>query len=246
MFKEREALEYLVGLGTTEIIEVDGKKFSTKQIYAVKDPKPAHLTVSTLSALVEYLKSDLDIKSSEKLLVHVISPEKVALYSELREDKDRETYIVCEALTPNNIVFDRFIDTDKFNIMLQSGFVNRAVFVDDMEYDFKKLLLQVTGCIRDAAVKEYGDDGISQTATIKVGAATVSEVKVPNPVVLAPYRTFPEIEQPASKFIFRMESGPKAALFEADGGAWRNEAMNEIKNYLQEMLSDLENVQVIS
>ncbi|KHO31340.1 hypothetical protein OR63_10900, partial [Clostridium tetani] len=81
-----------------------------------------------------------------------------------------------------------------------------------------------------------GDDGVSQAATIKTGVASVNEVKVPNPVVLAPFRTFPEIEQPESKFIFRMQSGPRAALFEADGGAWRNEAMIKIKAYLEEQL----------
>jgi hypothetical protein len=237
MLKEREALEYLVGLGATDIIEVDGKKFSSKPIHAVKDPKPAQLTVSTLTALVDYLKSNLDKKSSEKLLIHIISPEKVDLHSELREDKDRETYIVCEALTPNNIRYNNFIDTENFNIMLQSSFVDN--------HD-KSLLLKVTGCIRDNAVKEVGDDGVSQAATIKTGVASVADVKVPNPVTLAPYRTFPEIEQPESKFIFRMQSGPRAALYEADGGSWRNEAMNRIKDYLQGMLKDLKNVEIIA
>ena len=61
---------------------------------------------------------------------------------------------------------------------------------------------------------------MSQKTTIKTGAENLSEVKVPNPVVLAPYRTFSEVDQPESKFIFRLESGkedtPLAALFEAD------------------------------
>lgn len=66
--------------------------------------------------------------------------------------------------------------------------------------------------------------------------------QVPNPVILAPYRTFPEIEQPLSKFIFRMKNdrGPEAALFEADGKAWRNKAIRDIKEYLEKALEDLE------
>ncbi len=48
-----------------------------------------------------------------------------------------------------------------------------------------------------------------------------------------------EVEQPESKFVFRMRKGvdgPEAALFEADGGAWKIEAMKRIKEYLEGQL----------
>ncbi|MEB9776454.1 hypothetical protein P4K25_31445, partial [Bacillus cereus] len=61
--------------------------------------------------------------------------------------------------------------------------------------------------------------------------------KVPNPVQLSPYRTFVEVEQPESKFVFRMREGARCGLFEADGGAWKLEAMNNIKEYLKEALA---------
>ncbi|EJE7236586.1 hypothetical protein M5L40_003603 [Clostridium botulinum] len=233
----RESLEYLVGLARNEMVEVNGQTYSTKRLNQVQDPIPAELRTRTLTALVDYLESEIDKKSSEKLLVHVISPNKVVLYSELRKDAERETYMLCDALTPDNIYFDRFMDTEQFNIMLQSSFI---------ENKDRSLLLKVTGCVKDTAVKEVGDDGVSQAATIKTGVASVNEVKIPNPVVLAPFRTFPEIQQPESKFIFRMRSGPQAALYEADGGAWRNEAMRRIKAYLEEELKEIENINIIS
>ena len=99
---------------------------------------------------------------------------------------------------------------------------------------------------KEDAIKSISDDGVSQAATIKTGVASVNDVKVPNPVVLAPFRTFPEISQPESKFIFRMQSGPRAALFEADGGAWRNEAMMKIKACLEEQLKEIKNIQIIA
>jgi len=68
----------------------------------------------------------------------------------------------------------------------------------------------------------------------------IPNIKVPNPVVLAPFRTFREIAQPESKFVFRMQQGPRCALFEADGGAWRLEAMKRSKAYLEEELEGLE------
>ena len=116
--------------------------------------------------------------------------------------------------------------------MLQSGIADN---------DDKKLLLKFTGLIQEEAVKKTGDDGVSQAVTIKTGVATVGDAVVPNPVILAPYRTFPEIEQVESKFIFRMQEGPYAALYEADGGAWKNEAMRRIKEYLVKNLKELEN-----
>jgi hypothetical protein len=44
------------------------------------------------------------------------------------------------------------------------------------------------------------------------------------------------VQQPESLFVFRLQSGPRAALFEADGGAWKVEAMDTIHAYLKENL----------
>jgi hypothetical protein len=232
----RDSLEYLVGLGATEIIEVDELKYSTNPLHRVRYPKPDSLKTTTLTALVDYIKSNPD-KLAQTLIVHVESPCKVSLLAEKWFDNERASYMSCQALTPNNITFDRFLDTEQFNIMLQSSFV---------ENNARGLLLKVIGNIKEEGIKQIGDDGVSQAATIKTGVASVNDVVVPNPVILAPYRTFPEIEQPESKFIFRMQSGPKAALYEADGGAWRNEAMKRIKDYLSEALKENTNVQIIS
>ncbi|CAI3542891.1 hypothetical protein CNEO4_1010001 [Clostridium neonatale] len=176
-------------------------------------------------------------KLEGKLLIQVKSPEEVTLYSPLNADREREKYVSAEAILPNNVVYDRFLDTERFNIMLQSA------FVDDED---KSKLLKYTALITDDTVKNFGDDGISQKVTVKTGVASVSDAVVPNPVTLAPFRTFPEVEQPESKFIFRMKEGPSAALFEADGGAWRNKAILNIKAYLEKELEHNHNVEIIA
>lgn len=64
---------------------------------------------------------------------------------------------------------------------------------------------------------------------------------MPNPVKLRPYRTFAEIEQPESSYIFRIkdnDGGPAFKLVEADGGLWKNVVMKKIKDYLEYELSD--------
>ncbi|MBO0572556.1 hypothetical protein FDF50_12460 [Clostridium botulinum] len=234
----KEALEYLVNLGEKRdpIIQLDQGTFSTKGLDRVTGPLADTLTVSTLTGLVDYIKANIDILP-EQLLVQVKSHDEVRLYSPLNPDREREEYIRAKAILPNNIYYNRFIGAEEFNIMLQSSFVD----VGD-----KEVLLKYTGLIKDEAVKSTGDDGVSQAVTIKTGVASVGQAVVPNPVTLAPYRTFPEIEQPLSRFIFRMQQGPSAAIYEADGGAWRNQAMQRIKAYLEEELKGIKNINIIS
>lgn len=232
-----KALKYLVNLGEAKLLNIGSGTYSDKPIHRINEPRAGEVTATTLTSMVDYLHSGMDEKSIDRLIVHVASPSEVWLISELNNDRLREAYFFCKALTPNNIQYNRFMETEQFNIMLQSSFVDNTD---------KALLLKVTGLIQEKDVKEVGDDGISQAVTMKTGVVRVDDVIVPNPVTLAPFRTFPEIEQPESKFIFRMQSGPAAALYEADGGAWRNEAMKRIKEWLEDELQDIDFIRIIS
>lgn len=72
---------------------------------------------------------------------------------------------------------------------------------------------------------------------------TKDNVLVPNPVNLIPYRTFLEVEQPASDFVFRVSEGrcgaPVFKLVAADGGVWKSQAVANVKAYLVEALKDI-------
>lgn len=103
-------------------------------------------------------------------------------------------------------------------------------------------VLRFAGTIESGTLAAYSDDGISQSATVKKGIAGKESALVPNPVKLRPYRTFIEVQQPESEFIFRMSDCNEeigCAIFEADGGAWKREAMKNIKEYLEFELADL-------
>ena len=73
---------------------------------------------------------------------------------------------------------------------------------------------------------------------------------MPNPVTLCPFRTFVEVKQPESRFVFRMRQsegrGVECAVFEADGGAWKNAAMSNVKEYLKKELEGFSQYTVIS
>ena len=232
----KEALKYLAE-NTVEpkerIVEIDGSNFVIDENghYSRVEPKVYNarspLAMRTLTGLVDYIKSNLE-RQETKLLLHVERPTEVSLLGLLAEDGTREYLASAQAIVPG-FSFNSFLNIEEFNVALQSTFVKN---------NDREILLKVVGNLKEDNVKTTGDDGVSQAVTIKTGVASAADVKVPNPVTLAPYRTFIEVEQPESKFIFRMQNGPRGAIFEADGGAWRNQAILNIKKYLENQLSD--------
>ena len=68
---------------------------------------------------------------------------------------------------------------------------------------------------------------LAKQRLLKTGVANLAKAKAPNPVMLRPYRTFAEVEQPASQFVFRIDKNAEMALFSADGGKWH---LNAIKS----------------
>jgi hypothetical protein len=237
MENSREAMEYLVNQGEekVKVLDVNGRKFTNTNLHEINNPAPAALQVRSLKSVVDYLKECTDGKATDRLLINVSSPTNVDVLSEIKSDASRDTYISARADIPS-LRFGQFDDVEDFNIMLQSKYADTPD---------KALLLKVTGCIQDDAVKNVGDNGVSQSVTVKIGPASVAPVEVPNPVVLAPYRTFTEVPQPESRFIFRMRTGPQAALFEADGFNWKIAAINNIKAYFKTELAGMDNITII-
>src|SRR6266849_6465692 len=119
------------------------------------------------------------------------------------------------------------MDLESFNIALQT------VFEDTSE---RKELLLVVGTVRDEEVQTSTDDCISQSVVAQARLVAAARTPVPNPVRLMPYRTFREVSQPESLFVVRMKrqdgAKPLVALFEADGGKWKLEAIDNIRAYL--------------
>lgn len=236
----KEALEYIVGLKKPEILEIGGQTYSDKSLQRVSYiPEASPLMVSTLTSFVEYIKSEVD-SMAEKMIVHVVSPTRVCLMSQLNEDRGREYLISAEAEIPS-FRYGQYMGHENFLIALQSQFIPG---------EDRDLLLKFAGTVENGTVAQYGDDGVTQKATIKTGIASKGEAIVPSPVKLRPFRTFIEVEQPESAFIFRMRQnerdGVECALFEADGGAWKNAAMKNIKEYLQYELAEFPQFTVIS
>lgn len=232
----KEAIAYLMEQGIApedRIIEVGERIFAidnqgdTREILPRVTRAKETLKINTLSGVVGYIKASLERKEAQFYL-QVYDEETVYLKNVLDSEGGRETLVKVSAIVPT-FEYGRFLKTEEMIIALQSKFV---------ENEDSKILLQVVGNITEENVKTTSDDGTSQTVTAKSGVSTVENILVPNPVSLAPYRTFLEVDQPTSDFVFRMQDGPKGAIFEADGGAWRNQAITNIREYLAEELAD--------
>lgn len=240
----KEALQYSVELAGREekvITDVNGQEWYDKRKFDLEELKerkyyPERLHLRTLSSLVEYVLSGLNGLLDRKLIVVVDNPKEVYVYTEDDERARRTTLGICEAIVPD-FSFDRYYDMESFNIALQSRFVD----VDD-----RSLVIDYASKISIENGADIEDDGVSQVTTIKNGVASKGKAKAPNPVTLAPYRTFSEVEQPSSKFVFRINKEGHLALFEADGGAWRLDAVNNVADFLKEHFADYDNITVLA
>ena len=231
----KEALQYVNVLKEESmqpiVTEIAGKTYCNKDLrrYGMEDLADA-IHVNTLSAMVDYITGKRE-ELREKMILHIVSPKKVELYSGLLAERRRETLFACDAIV-NEFQFGKYYDQERFLIELQANFA---------ENDDLKTIMQVAGNIQAGTTASYSDDGISQKTTIKTGVQRV-DVQVPNPVKLIPYRTFAEVEQPSSLYVFRVKDdgngAPMFKLVEADNGLWKHAAMLKIKGYFEHELSD--------
>lgn len=226
----KEALEFLANCGEAKVIEADGNKYITNKATLVQEATVSRaFELTTLTGVIDYINTSVDVSTvGAEMTIHIVSPDEVRIYSELNEDRNRECLVIAAASLPT-FNYGNFYDSESFIIELLSKFENNT---------HREQILKLVGNIKEDHIKNTGDNGFSQTVTVKVGIATVEDIDVPNPVELAPYRTFPEIDQPESSFVFRLKDGPRAALFNAGGTGWRIEAMRTIKEYLTENLSE--------
>ncbi|MBY0752441.1 hypothetical protein K5Q29_03115 [Streptococcus sp. 2018037] len=239
----KAALEYAVELnqhGLEIVTAGDGTEYydANKTRMVELDPKryPRTLELSTLTSLVDYLKTDLNKLKDQRLIVAVEKNDEVCVWSENDELEHRTLLVAVKARIPE-LSFGRFLSSEQFNIMLQSN------FIDDND---RSALLEFASALRIENGAEIEDNGVSQVATVKTGVASLAKGKAPNPVLLRPYRTFGEVEQPASLFVFRIDKQAQMALFEADGKRWVADAVGNIAAYLKEQLADQEHITVLA
>jgi len=226
----KEAIDRILSLSESKSVEIKDRTYSNGPggIIPIKPPKAETLIVNTLTGIK-------DFAPSTKQMIHVVDHKRVDVLDKDFADEWLTRSCFLQAVHESPVFkFGNYYDVEDFIIALQS------MFVQD---DTTALMLKLIGNIKDEGVTNFNDDGVTQKVTAKTGISLVGSVQVPNPVTLRPYRTFMEVEQPASTFVFRIKGGkgepPYCALFEADGRMWRLKAIKGIADWLEFEISGI-------
>ncbi|MCK5614019.1 hypothetical protein KAR91_69795 [Candidatus Pacearchaeota archaeon] len=195
----------------------------------VDDPRHVNICVSSLSAISGYMLANREGFKAEDVFIHVDSPENVFLMQKAGH-RNKRTCLMTAGLD-NDVArfpFCQFMSTEEFIIGLMSRFEDMGERAD---------IVSIASSLRSEKSLQADDTGATTNYEAKNGVVTLSGVKIPDVIELYPFRTFRQVEQPGSAFLFRYRADENGritvALFEADGGAWKHKAMESIAQYFK-------------
>lgn len=217
------------------ITDNEGREWSSAGLRRLLfEPKPAAVTVATLSGFVRFMAANVDGVPLEECLVVVESPKEVSLISATSgEGRERARYLEAKVDKElKEFPFEKYLSVESFVIALRSQF--------EPSKDRDSLISYVSK-VSGGSSFDLSDDGVSQQASTKKGVSGAVTEKgfTPGIVKLCPFRSFRDVPQVESEFLLRLklidteQAIVGCALFEADGGRWRNDAMESIKEYLE-------------
>lgn len=236
-----DAIQAIVNLARSNQTQtINDETYTTGNFHKIQPegpPLPDEVKVTTLSGLVELVTAKVDDVSEGDWLVHVVDHEEVNLIKRVA-DKFGRRHVMAKAELPDyqGFKFGSWYEHDSFIISLLANF--SPTQGDDLDY-----LLRIASNVTSEQVVTSETDQVSQKVGMRAGVhmqAREGET-LKHRVRLAPFRTFGEVEQPVSEFVFRVqpqkqgETTPKVpcmTLFEADGGRWKKDAMDKIAAYM--------------
>ena len=230
----RDAIDRITDLARPFTMEANGHQFCSKPLVEVKPEQYAPITygVDTLDALVKLILTE-GLTLGRRLYVCVDSARRVTVTTTYNGGELRNPYRrfpLYEAVSDvPGVTIGHSMSQEQAIVELQSLY---AVTPD------RNYLLSLLSRIDVNEGVSSVDNGVTQEVNVRTGAVLKQASPVRPIVQLQPYRTFLEVEQPASDFLLRLDKEGHPALYEADGGAWKLEAKRSIAAYLAEKLAD--------
>lgn len=220
------------GYHTGQFIDIKGRTFlfegNKAREIEEKELAPHGVEFSDLASFCKIINEEMHKLGTEKLFVKVNGPEWVETLSTLNEKMTRIYPYAANSRTPR-FEFGTWLNYEDFVIGL------RAKFVQTEDRDS---IIKTIASIVNCDSQEMQDDGITQTVKTQKGTQ-LGQKETKSIVTLKPFRTFTEVNQPESEFLFRIRNnGTQFALFEADGGKWVEEAKYAIKLYIEKQIKD--------
>lgn len=231
----KEAINRILELAKVEVVDAKPGQLVSSKLTQVQYPTPPVLGLNTLSGIVDYVKADLELGNSG-CFIHVEEFDSVSLYLPRIQDTQQRLKVLEASAEHcmNKFKFGSRIGVEEFIIALQANFVQDETTMK---------LLHIVSRMKAEKITQADDDGISQQVMAKSGVVMTQQVKIPNPVVLRPYRTFSEIEQPESSYVFRVHQAgselPSISLTSTENSAWKVEAIQKIAKYFRDNLPEM-------
>ncbi|WP_373098266.1 hypothetical protein [Faecalibacterium prausnitzii] len=206
-----------------------------EEVEPIEIPKPENVVTRSLSALVALVKTEVDSQFTDlPIYISCEDYKRVRVFTKPNHDDDLHRWEPYEAVASDlpPLIEDVRWTFEEAQIRLRSMF-QRAPEGETNDVDYILNLLSHMSV--DQSVKS-DDNGVTQTVQVRKGVSFVENQRV-NPIVkLAPYRTFQEVLQPESEFVFRVYDDRSISLTAADGGMWKLAAREAVKNYLNSYL----------
>lgn len=225
---DKEIIKTIQDAVKVEVLDIKPDQYVSRPVeFAPQKPHTHTLNCSSLTALVDYINKQIDQAARESVVLHVVSPTQVNVVCQIEKAEDRRfAPLSVTADVPTINLIGHFLAQEDAMIELQAKFVQEGAIAD--------VLRNIGNVVMDEELTQQ-DDGITQQVMVSSGIER-KFAEIVNPIALKPFRTFAEIEQPASPFVLRLKKTGSLtiALFEADGGKWRNAARQSIKAFLDE------------
>jgi len=195
-------------------------------------PSTAVIEVNSLDGLIKLIKNNKidskDVLDIYEPLIVKVNFNEIVVMSALNTDKTRNYLFEANPMIPHLQMGQR-LSVEEMIILLSTAYIPTE--------NTKKFISSLSS-LRIVEEVQFDDDGIGQTVTAKQGTSINKSFQVQPIVKLKPIRTYEEIEQVESKFLFRVNKDGTVCLREADGGQWKYEVQKEIVRYLEDNLKD--------
>lgn len=178
-------------------------------------------------SICKLIRTELE-KVDTTIMVQVKSNDTVEVMTTYLSDFSRNTLYRAKADAPG----------------LRTGFRGREVALIELRSlcipnEGTAYLLDLLSRMTNENSVSTNDNGVTQTVEARQGVALNAVVEIKPRVMLRPFRTFLEVEQPESEFLLRVDPDEGIGFFEADGGIWKLEAKKNIADYFLKNMGDL-------
>lgn len=225
----KAAIEKIEAMARPEIKEIEGRTFAIKPDGA-EEIRPTldiakTLELHSLDALVKMIRSEV---ADKPIYITIPTHLSVRTFFQPGEQIRNMRFHPYEVEATDVPGWE-----DRTQLSFEEAMISlrtRFEATPDTEYALKLLSEITTG-----AKITFNDNGVATTVVTKKGIDLQSNQTIRPIVVLRPYRTFQEVEQPASEFLIRINDRG-ISFIAADGGMWKLKARETVKKYFEEAL----------